>query len=158
MKSFITNNYNYILISALFSWIFAQIFKFIIHFIIKKEINFKRLIGSGGMPSSHSAFVSSATIAAYRQLGVSTPEFAIIFIIAVIVMYDAMGVRRAAGEQAKTINKINKILYDNNEISKNDLMTEYNSKELEEYLGHTPFQVLGGALLGILVALVVPMN
>ncbi len=160
MKHLIHNYYNYILFSAFISWVAAQVIKSIINFIVTKEFNVERLTGSGGMPSSHSAFVCSAVIATSRQLDVRSPEFAIIFIIAMVVMYDAMGVRRAAGMHAKEINKMNRLIEDNSEIFEDDSELGNmgnNGKELKEYLGHTPFEVLGGALLGILIALLVPM-
>ena len=113
------------------------------------------------MPSSHSALVCSATIAMCRECGVDSPEFAIMFIVAMIVMYDAMGVRRSAGLHAREINRINR-LFAVKGIKANDESekpaNEKKKKELKEYLGHTPFEVLGGALLGILISMLVPMN
>lgn len=158
MKSFISNNYNYILFSGIIAWFSAQTLKTIINFIITRKFNAERLIGAGGMPSSHSALVCSATVASSRQLGLASPEFAMFFIISIIVMYDAMGVRRAAGLHAKEINKMNRLIEENAEIFEDDSEIENKSKELKEFLGHTPFQVLGGALLGILIALMVPMR
>ena len=146
--------YNYVLVVAVLSWVLVQIIKTTIHVIKHKSFNPERLLGAGGMPSSHSALVCSATIAVVRKVGVGSPEFAIMFIFALVVMYDAMGVRRAAGLHAKEINKMNKYL----ESEQNYENTNDKNKELKEYLGHTPFEVLGGALLGILIALIVPMN
>ena len=113
------------------------------------------------MPSSHSALVCSATIAMCRECGVDSPEFAIMFIVAMIVMYDAMGVRRSAGLHAREINRINRIfavkgIKTSDESEKPT--GEKKKKELKEYLGHTPFEVLGGALLGILISMLVPMT
>ncbi len=151
--------YNYVMTVAIVSWCAAQIIKTLIHFIQTKSFNPERLFGAGGMPSSHSALVCSATIALCRKCGFASSEFAIMFILAMVVMYDAMGVRRSAGLHAKEINRINRIFA----IKEIKPLDEANSqkttkkKELKEYLGHTPFEVLGGALLGILIAMIIPM-
>ncbi len=157
MKSFLQNNYNYILYSAIISWFFAQVIKALLNFFITKKFSAERLIGAGGMPSSHSAFVCSAAVATFRICGLSSPEFAIILIVALIVLYDAMGVRHAAGLHAKEINRINKAF--NEHVNSDDnIIIKNKSKELKEFLGHTPYEVLGGALLGIIIALMVPMK
>ena len=139
---------NYILITAAMAWAAAQIIKTILNFFITKTFSAERLIGAGGMPSAHSAFVCSLAVATGKRCGVSSPMFAIAAALAVVVMYDAMGVRRAAGEQAKTIN----ILADTIEsvIGDPDLVP----KELKEFLGHTPVEVIAGAILGITIALI----
>lgn len=144
--------YNYVLLTAVVSWFSAQIIKTIIHLIRYRTFNPERLFGAGGMPSSHSALVCSATLAVSRKIGTNSVEFAVMFILAVVVMYDAMGVRRAAGLHAKEINRINKTIEESANDNKQD---DY--KELKEYLGHTPFEVLGGALLGILISMIVPV-
>ncbi len=144
--------YNYVLLTAVVSWFSAQIIKTIIHLIRYRTFNPERLFGAGGMPSSHSALVCSATLAVSRKVGTNSVEFALMFILAVVVMYDAMGVRRAAGLHAKEINRINKTIEESANDNKQD---DY--KELKEYLGHTPFEVLGGALLGILISMIVPV-
>lgn len=152
--------YNYVMTVAIASWCAAQVIKTIIHFIQTKSFNPERLFGAGGMPSSHSALVCSATIALCRKCGFDSSEFAIMFILAMVVMYDAMGVRRSAGLHAREINRINRIFA----IKEIKPLDEANSKknvkkkELKEYLGHTPFEVLGGALLGILIAMIIPMS
>mgnify|MGYP000844145885 FL=1 len=145
--------YNYVLVSAVASWCGAQIIKTFIHLIKYRTFDPERLFGAGGMPSSHSALVCAATISVARKVGYDSTEFAIVFLFAVVVMYDAMGVRRAAGLHAKEINKMNKY-FENQDPN----YLDPNYKELKEYLGHTPFEVLGGALLGILIALIVPMK
>lgn len=147
--------YNYTLTVAVISWFAAQTIKTILFFIVHKKFNAERLFGAGGMPSSHSALVCSATVAVSRLEGVGSPLFAVMFIISVVVMYDAMGVRRAAGQHAQAINKMNKFLLD--EVSAED-DEKPEIKKLKEYLGHTPYEVLGGALLGILIALIVPVR
>ena len=156
MKTLIIDNYNYILLAAIISWASAQIIKTFLNFITTNKFNAERLIGSGGMPSSHSSFVCSATMATGRSVGVSSPLFAIIFILAMVVMYDAMGVRWAAGLHAKEINKMNRMIGDNTEFKDNNFKMK--GKELKEFLGHTPFEVLAGALLGIIIALLLPVK
>lgn len=156
-----TLSYNYALFSALLSWCAAQVIKTLINFLQTRKFNPERLFGAGGMPSSHSALVCSATIAVCRECGFDSPEFAMMFIIAMVVMYDAMGVRRSAGLHAREINRINRIfavkgIKLNEDAS--EQKPEKKKKELKEYLGHTPFEVLGGALLGILIAMAMPMD
>ncbi len=133
---------NYILICAVSAWAAAQIIKFLLTLALTGKPRLERLTGSGGMPSSHTAMVCAATIAAARAEGMGSSVFAIALVMACIVMYDATGVRRQAGEQAKMINKI---AHEHDDDSDNDDL-------LKEKLGHTPLEVLGGALLGILVA------
>lgn len=138
---------NYILMAAALSWATAQILKTIIDFFITKDFTAERLVGAGGMPSAHSAFVSALAISTGRYCGVSSPEFALALGLACVVIYDAMGVRRAAGEQAKVINMLTDELFKN-----------YNSegkvvKQLKELLGHTPLEVMAGCVLGITIAM-----
>ncbi len=139
---------NYFIDVAVISWLSAQILKTLFEFIMTKKFNPERLVGAGGMPSAHSALVCSVTVAMARKIGFNSPEFAICFIVAGVVMYDAMGVRRAAGEQAKVLNKL--VFEDKGNAHRPE-------KALKEFLGHTPLEVLGGALLGILVAALVPV-
>ncbi|HHX58001.1 MAG TPA: divergent PAP2 family protein [Clostridiales bacterium] len=151
--------YNYILVSAIISWAAAQIIKTILCFIKTSKFSSERLLGAGGMPSSHSSFVTASVVAVLRKTGGDSIEFAIAFIVAAVVIYDAMGVRHAAGMHAKEINKMNKYLVDISTSSKNEVKMEGgNKKELKEFLGHTPLEVLGGVLLGIVVALMVPLK
>lgn len=153
-------SYNYVLITAVISWCAAQVIKTLIHMIRYRTFDPERLFGAGGMPSSHSALVCSATLAMARQVGTSGPEFAIMFLLAIVVMYDAMGVRRAAGQHAHEINKMNRYLEANSKGVSEDSQGEWlaQTKKLKEYLGHTPFEVLGGALLGLIMALLIPME
>ena len=139
---------NYYINVAMVAWISAQVLKTLFSFIVNKKFNPGRLVGAGGMPSAHSALVCSLTVAMARGIGFNSPEFAICFIVAGVVMYDAMGVRRAAGEQAKVLNKL--VFEDKDNENKPE-------KALKEFLGHTPLEVLGGALLGILVAALMPL-
>ena len=139
---------NYMLMAAVVSWFVAQVIKTAIDAYFNRGINWERMTGSGGMPSSHSAFVVSIATAAALQYGVSSSMFAVCFALASVVMYDAMGVRRETGKQAVLLNKIMK---DNPFNWKPE---EFEMK-LKEYVGHTPFQVIMGAILGIVMAFVV---
>ena len=147
---------NYILYVPLLSWLAAQICKTIIDLILSGKLDLERMFGAGGMPSAHSALVCSMTSATARKFGVSSPFFAFAFILAAIVMYDAMGVRRAAGEQAKVLNRIVDDWMNEEDDEENPLRE--NGKRLKEKVGHTPFEVLSGALLGILMAMIFPVT
>lgn len=136
---------NNILWIAILSWFIAQVIKIIINLIKHRKFDFKLIISSGGMPSSHSSFVSAMTIAVGQKAGYDSILFAICTIMSLVVMYDAAGVRRAAGQQAAILNKIM------DEIRTNTLNVE---KRLKELLGHTPVEVAAGALLGIIIAVV----
>ena len=138
---------NTIFLSAATGWLVAQVLKTIIHLILTKEFVAERLVGSGGMPSCHSATVCALTTASLYEYGPGSFEFAISLILAIIVMYDAMGVRRETGIQAEVLNDIIKIFEDmgRSEISAHD--------KLKEFVGHTPLQVIVGAILGIVIAL-----
>ena len=139
---------NQILISAVCGWLIAQILKTIIHLYFTKSFVAERLVGSGGMPSSHSATVCALSTATALTCGIGSTEFAIACILAIIVMYDAMGVRRETGIQAKIINEMMELFNNmNQEISAED--------KLKEFVGHTPLQVLVGAILGVIIALIV---
>ncbi|MGN0114637.1 MAG: divergent PAP2 family protein [Acutalibacteraceae bacterium] len=146
--------FNYILVSAVISWFIAQVLKFIITYVTTGKSVPERLVGSGGMPSSHTALVCSATIAAAKSEGTSSSIFAVCFIIACVVMYDAMNVRRQAGEHAKVINRMINEKESDKESGKE---SGYEDITLKEKLGHTPLEVLGGALLGIVVAMIIGM-
>jgi acid phosphatase family membrane protein YuiD len=131
-------------------WFTASVFKIIIIFIKDKRLDFKKIYGSGGMPSSHSATVTSLAMAVAKSEGFASTSFAIAFMFAFIVMYDAAGVRRAAGEQAKILNQLVNNLYEQKPV--------YVTKKLKELIGHTPLEVVVGGLLGILIALVIPVR
>ncbi len=152
--------YNYVLAAGVVSWFIAQIIKTILNFIKFDKFNAERLIGAGGMPSSHTAMVVSAVTAVGRTEGVGSTVFAVMFLLAAIVIYDAMGVRRAAGMHAKEINNIKKLIPEliNSSVSAIKDGKKVKVKELQEYLGHTPLEVIGGAILGFAVALIVPVN
>lgn len=137
---------NRIFWAAAIGWLTAQIIKTIIHFILTKEFVAERMVGSGGMPSCHSSTVCSLCTASLYEFGAGSFEFAVTLMLAIIVMYDAMGVRRETGIQAKLLNDIIKTFEDmgRSEISAHD--------KLKEFVGHTPLQVLVGAILGCLIA------
>ncbi|MCM1101290.1 MAG: divergent PAP2 family protein [Clostridium sp.] len=137
---------NVIFFSAALGWLVAQILKTLIHMLFTKKFVAERLVGSGGMPSSHSATVCALATATALEYGAGSFEFTISLILAIIVMYDAMGVRRETGIQAKLLNDLVKTFVDmgRSELSANE--------KLKEFVGHTPLQVLVGAILGILVA------
>ena len=140
---------NRIFLVAASGWIVAQILKTIIHMFVTKKFEAERLVGGGGMPSSHSATVCSFATACCIEYGASSFEFAVSLILAIIVMYDAMGVRRETGIQARVLNEIIHFFAD---MGQSELSTD---DKLKEFVGHTPLQVLAGALLGIIIALIV---
>lgn len=127
-------------------WFGIQLFKVITDIIKTKKFNFKRIMGAGGMPSSHSAVVTSLAALIGKYEGIDTPLFGIAVIFAFIVMYDAAGVRRAAGKQAKLLNKI---------VETPGLTGVEVSEKLVEVLGHSPMQVIVGAIIGIIVGILV---
>lgn len=139
--TFFTNKYIYI---PMILWILIQSFKVIYELVKTKKFNFKRIMGAGGMPSSHSAIVMSLTTLIGKNIGVGTAEFAIAFIFSCVVMYDAAGVRRAAGKQARILNKI---------IETPGMTNVQVQEKLVEFLGHTPKEVVVGATIGILAGL-----
>lgn len=138
---------NYPLWCAAISWIVAQILKSVIWVIQKRRFSFISIVASGGMPSSHSATVCALATATGRLNGFDSVDFAISFILAFIVMYDAAGVRRSAGEQAKILNRIME------DIERGE--TENMPKRLKELIGHTPLQVFAGAVLGIMIGILI---
>jgi acid phosphatase family membrane protein YuiD len=136
---------NSVLWTAICAWAVAQLIKIFIDLMRTKKLNAALIVSSGGMPSSHSSFVTSMTVAIGFREGFNSPMFALSAAFSLVVMYDAAGVRRAAGHQAAAIN----ILFQNFETQGVKL-----DKKLKELIGHTPIQVAAGALLGILVAVI----
>ena len=134
----------YIIIPIL-TWFFIQLFKLVYDLVKNKKFNFKRILGAGGMPSSHSAVATSLATLIGKYEGVDTAVFAVAVIFAFVVMYDAAGVRRAAGKQAKLLNQI---------VQTPGLSKIQVSEKLVEALGHTPFQVVVGASIGIIVGII----
>ena len=137
--SVITNKYIYIPFCL---WFAIQTFKVIWDLIKDKRFNFKRVLGAGGMPSSHSAIVCSLAAMIGKSEGFGSPVFGLAVIVALVVMYDAAGVRRAAGKQAKLLNKI---------VETPGLGIGQVQEKLVEVLGHSPIEVFVGAVLGIIV-------
>jgi len=142
-EQLITNKYVYI---PFLLWFSIQVFKVIWDLVETKKFNFKRIMGAGGMPSSHSAVVTSLATLVGRSEGFETPIFAMSLIFAFVVMYDAAGIRRAAGKQATMLNKL---------VETPGLSGIEVSERLVEVLGHTPTQVFVGALIGIVVGAIV---
>ncbi len=136
---------NDIFIICITAWFVAQLLKVIITLIFEKRIDISRFVGSGGMPSSHSSFVTSLATSIGIKTGYDSPEFALSLVFALIVMYDAAGVRRSVGKQAKILNRIIEDIH----AHKTHIFTE---KRLKELVGHTPVEVLSGAILGIVIA------
>ena len=132
-------------LTALSSWFVAQVIKTILHLIINRKLDLSRLFGDGGMPSGHSATVSSLAMFAALQCGVGSFEFAVCAILAIIVCHDAMGVRREAGKHAVILNEMVKAF---EELANQDLP----DVALKEFVGHTPIQVCAGIIIGILSA------
>lgn len=135
---------NKVFMSAITGWFTAQVLKTIIDTIINRSFSAERLVGSGGMPSSHSATVCGLATAAGFQFGIGSFEFAVSAILAIIVMYDARGVRLETGIQAKVLNE----MIDLFKKMGTGISTE---DKLKEFIGHTPLQVVAGAILGILI-------
>jgi hypothetical protein len=139
------NFYNAPLMASVVSWFSAQLIKVLINLIQNRKLNIERFLGAGGMPSSHSAAVCALAAGLAVQEGFGSPVFALAFILAVIVMYDASGVRRAAGIHAREINKIKDAI--------SDIFMKRNVEEkkqyLKEFLGHSPLEVFFGAVFGI---------
>ncbi len=146
MNSFAMILENKVLIIAGLGWVTAGILKVIIELIINKKLSVSRLLGSGGMPSSHTSTVVSLVIAVGYDCGLNTVQFAIVVIFAIIVIHDAVGVRQETGKQAQILNQI---MFDTSIFDDLDF-----EKRLKEYIGHTPFQVLVGAIVGVVVSII----
>ena len=134
---------------AILAWFAAQVLKTLLHWVPNRNLDLRKMIGSGNMPSSHSAFICAASASIGQVCGWRDPLFSLSAAIALVVMYDACNVRRAAGEQAKVINYVREHW--------DDLPQELKGKKLNEELGHTLPQVLMGALLGTAIGLVGPV-
>ena len=159
---------NSIINAAVIAWFSAQLLKLLFTLALTRKFRLERLFGAGGMPSSHSAFVCAAVVVMARTVGFASPLFGMTFCFAAVVIYDAMGVRRAAGEQAKVLNRM---IFDfpffklrrpaAPEQPADSQAGEERSvplipKQLKELLGHTPVEVLGGCIVGIFVGMVMP--
>lgn len=135
--------YRYLIVPFV-TWFFVQTFKVLWELATTKKFNFKRIIGAGGMPSSHTAIVVSITTMVGRSQGVDSVIFAVSLIFSLVVMYDACGVRRQAGKQARILNDI---------INTPGLTTVQVREKLVEALGHTPLQVIVGAIVGFVAGM-----
>ena len=139
---------NRILLAALLAWAVAQMSKIIIELIQLHKLDIRRIVSSGGMPSSHSALVMGLATATGRLEGVASAAFAISIVLAGIVMYDAAGVRRAVSIQARILNQMIDEAFQGHPIAE---------KRLRELIGHTPIQVFVGGLVGIGIGLLVTL-
>ena len=137
---------NRILIAGALGWLTAQVLKTIIFAITNHGLNWSRLVGDGGMPSGHSATVTAIAVSCGMELGFDSPIFAVACFMAIIVMHDAMGVRRETGKQSQVLNHLVEVVYAKN------LTPE---EKLKELVGHTPLQVFFGFLLGLCIAIVI---
>ncbi len=138
--------HNQILVVAVIACLTAQGLKLIIELVRNRKVNIRYLVTTGGMPSAHSALVGALATSVGLTMGWSSSEFAIACLFAIIVMYDAAGVRQAAGKQAKILNQLIDELFQEEH--------NLNEERLKELLGHTPFQVLVGLSLGISIAMI----
>lgn len=133
---------NDVLWAAFVAWALAQIVKVPLTYILTRDVDWSVLFSAGGMPSSHSALVTALTWTTGLEFGFDSPVFAVAAVVSAIVIYDATGVRRAAGEHAKVINRMIADLVEGHPLKE---------KELKELLGHTPRQVFVGVIFGWLV-------
>lgn len=136
--------HNQVLLVSLAACFIAQILKVAVELIKNQKVNLRVLVETGGMPSAHSAFVTALAAGVGQTLGWASPDFAIALIFAIIVMYDAAGVRQAAGKQARILNQIVDEFFQEDH--------HLNEDRLKELLGHTPFQVIVGAGLGVAIS------
>lgn len=141
MKTILDNR---VLLAAFAAWAVAQVSKTIYELIRYRKLRFNRLVSAGGMPSSHSALVTGLATSTARVAGIDSVSFAISFVLACIVMYDAAGVRRAVSIQARILNQMLDEAFQGHPIAE---------KRLRELIGHTPIQVIVGGLVGVAVGL-----
>jgi acid phosphatase family membrane protein YuiD len=135
---------NHVLAISLIACVLAQILKLVVELIRHGKVSFRTLVETGGMPSAHSALVTALATGIGQTQGWASSEFALAFVFAIIVMYDAAGVRQAAGKQARILNQIVDEFFHEN--------ATFSEDRLKELLGHTPVQVLAGSALGVVVS------
>lgn len=144
---------NQVFVSAILAWSIGQFLKAPLDYVLNKRWNWGVILSAGGFPSSHSALVTAVTISIGLQEGFRSPLFALSFAISMIVVYDAAGVRRQAGIHAERINRLMKAFLEGH---------QFPEKELKEVLGHTPFEVFAGIILGVIISLalywLMPLN
>lgn len=138
--------YNAIFVSAVTAWAIAQILKVAVSVILLRKLNLQLIFSSGGFPSSHSAAVSALALGIGKYYGWDSPIFAVSAVFGMIVLYDAAGVRRAAGKQAEVLNQLVERLYPG---------PNSDQDRLKELIGHTPLEVFGGVSVGIMVGLLI---
>lgn len=137
------------LASAIIAWALAQFLKMVLFAILERQINWRRLIDTGGLPSAHSAFVTGLASGVGVASGLHSSEFAVAAVFALVVMYDAMSLRREAGKHADILNEL---------LLLSIIQDAFKEREaLKELLGHTPLEVVCGAALGITIGLIVPV-
>ena len=136
--------HNTILVSAVTAWLIAQLLKIAVNLVLLRKLDFQLLFSSGGFPSSHSATVSALALGIGKYYGWDSPIFAVSAVYGMVVLYDAAGVRRAAGKQAEVLNQLVERLSQGSDVAQ---------ERLKELIGHTPFEVFGGVLVGIIVGL-----
>ena len=136
---------NYPLVVASIAWFLAQTIKICIYYFKDRDLNLMHFFEAGGMPSAHSATVSALALSCGLHFGFGSPFFATAFVLALIVMYDATGVRHAAGQQALVLNRIMDDIYNGGVPGE---------KKLREMMGHTPSEVYAGATIGVLTSLI----
>ena len=138
---------NPFLLTAVSSWLIAQVLKTVINAVVQKKFSLERLLGDGGMPSGHSTTVTSLAVMSALTYGTGSFQFAVTTVLAIVVCHDAMGVRQETGKQAVMINEI---------VRSFRILSEENLQEvkLKEFVGHTPVQVIAGVLLGVINAFV----
>ena len=146
-------SWNFVLVTALCASLLAQLIKVLLNLFIFHRFIAERMWGAGGMPSSHSATVCAMVVATGRYCGISSSQFAIAAVLSIIVMYDAMGVRYETGEQAKLLNRMFSEWMDQGAAS----FPFLGGRKLKEMVGHTPIEVLTGAVLGIALGFAMPM-
>lgn len=137
------------LASAIIAWALAQFLKMVLFAFLERQINWRRLIDTGGLPSAHSAFVTGLASGVGVASGLQSSEFAVAAVFALVVMYDAMSLRREAGKHADILNEL---------LLLSIIQEAFKEREaLKELLGHTPLEVVCGAALGITIGLIVPV-
>lgn len=143
MQDFANVLHNMVLVVAIAACLIAQVLKLVVELVRHGKVTVRTLFETGGMPSAHSAFVTALATGVGQTSGWETPEFAIAAIFAVIVMYDAAGVRQAAGKQARLLNQMMEEFFHD---------ATFHEEQLKELLGHTPVQVIAGCILGVVIS------
>ncbi|MDQ7095800.1 divergent PAP2 family protein [Desulfosporosinus sp. PR] len=138
--------YNAILVSAVTAWLVAQLLKVAVSLFVARKLNPQLIFSSGGFPSSHSAAVSALALGIGKYYGWNSPIFAVSAVYGMVVLYDAAGVRRAAGKQAEVLNQLVERLYQGSDFAQ---------ERLKELIGHTPLEVFGGVIVGVIVGLLI---